>query len=112
MNAAATIRTPAQTEDAAIELEREVAEIVQEQTGMNHQFAIPLAQAIVIGMRRRYGAGNLYVPSLATAERDRRDAAMRAMFNGRNLGEVASHFGLSVRQTRTICCVAQLTTKE
>lgn len=44
----------------------------------------------------------LYVPKRSAASRRDRDAAIRAMYNGRNAKEISHKFGLSVRMVFNI----------
>ncbi len=104
--------TPAQLEDQAIQLQREMVEIVREEIGMNEAFANTLAAAIVRGMRKRYGGrtlgskGAIYVHALGKAERN---AAICAEFNGTNAADVCKKHQIS--RSRLYQIVGQKTQK-
>jgi Mor family transcriptional regulator len=89
-------------DDAAVQLLSDVERIIGERTGMTTTLAAPMARLLVDGLRDTYGGQRLYIPapkrrSEQLAERAQRDAAMVAMFNGRNLAEVMREFGVSRR---------------
>ncbi len=90
--------TAVQIEDQAIQLQREMVDIVREEIGMNEVFANTVAAAIVRGMRKRYGGrtlgskGAIYVHALGKSERN---AAICAEFNGTNSAEVCKKHGIS-----------------
>jgi len=77
--------SPGQSEDAAVQLERDLVDIVREEIGMHEGMASSFAQALVRGLRRRHGGQDLYIPAEGRAERD---AAIRRDFIGTNLAEV------------------------
>jgi len=88
--------TPAQIEDHAIQLHREFVEIVRSVTGMNEQFANPLAAAIVQEMRKQWGGNRLgrkdiYIPA---PDKSERNAAIRSEFDGTNAAEVCKKHGI------------------
>lgn len=90
--------SPAQIEDQAIQLHREVADIVREEIGMHEGFANDLAAAIVRGLRKKYGGqtlgakGSIYIPA---PDKSARNAAVRAEFNGTNADEVCRKHDIS-----------------
>ena len=85
-------RTPAQREDEALLLEAEMTEIVRAEIGMHEVFASQVARAIVQGLRRVHGARRIYIPGVDKEERNR---AIRAEFNGRNHAHVMAKFNIS-----------------
>lgn len=85
-------RTPAQREDDALLLEAEMTEIVRSEIGMHEAFASQVARAIVQGLRRVHGARRIYIPGVDKEERNR---AIRADFNGRNHAHVMSKYNIS-----------------
>lgn len=85
-------RTPAQREDDALLLEAEMTEIVRAEIGMHEAFASQVARAIVQGLRRVHGARRIYIPGVDKEERNR---AIRADFNGRNHAHVMSKYNIS-----------------
>lgn len=90
-----TARTPssrAKAEDAAVQLEREMAEILRERIGYREPFASSIAAEIVAGLRERRGGDDMYVPA---PDKRARDAEIRRIFNGSNLEEVMRLFGVS-----------------
>lgn len=90
--------SPAQIEDQAIQLQREVADIVREEIGMHEGFANDIAAAIVRGLRKRYGGrtlgarGSIYIPA---PDKSARNAAIRAEFNGTNADDVCRRHDIS-----------------
>lgn len=93
-------QTPAQAEDAAVQLERDFLAIVREDIGMNERLAGEFAQVLVSGLRARMGGQELYIPA---PDRSERDAAIRREFNGCNLHEVMKRHGLSRTRIYEIC---------
>lgn len=64
---------------------------MREEVGLVGVFAEPFAEALLVGIRRRMGGREVYIPAPDKAGRDEQ---IRAMFNGRNLPEVMRHFGV------------------
>lgn len=92
--------TPAQTEDAVLQLEHDMVEIVRAELGMHEREAFVLAQAIVRGLRSRYGGERLgyrglYIPAPSKVQRN---AAIRQEFDGTNLKEVMERHGIKRAQ--------------
>lgn len=77
---------------SAIELLNEMTSIVQEEIGFHRFFAEQISQAIVIGLRRRLGGQEIYIPA---ADKVARDERIRAEFNGRNRDEICAREGIS-----------------
>lgn len=82
-------------DDAAVALQYEFTAIVREEIGMNENFASQIAAAIVRGMRRRFRGERLYIADLDAAEREERDNAIRAKFNGQNRDEICQEHSIS-----------------
>lgn len=93
----ATNESPAQVEDKAIQLHREMVSILREYVGMTDELAHAFAAPIVRGMRELYGGqtmgrkGSIYVPAPSKVERN---AAIRAEFVGTNADEVCRKYGI------------------
>lgn len=85
-------RSPAQREDEALLLVAEMTGIVQKKIGMHEAFAAQIAQAVVDGLREVHGASRIYIPGIDKEERNR---AIRAEFNGRNHAHVMQKFSIS-----------------
>jgi Mor family transcriptional regulator len=84
--------TPAQTEDAALELEREFVDILRQEIGADERPATLLAQALVRGLRQRIGGAEIWIPAPSKSERN---AAIRREFDGTNLDQVMSRHNVS-----------------
>lgn len=89
--------TPAQTDDAVLQLEYEIVEIAREELGMHEREAYEIAVALVRGLRKRYGgrrvgARGLYIPAPSKVARD---DAIRRDFNGTNTQQVMREHGIS-----------------
>lgn len=93
-------QTPAQAEDAAVQLERDFLAIVREEIGMHEGLAGIFARALVDGLRRRLGGQDLYIPA---PDRSVRDAAIRREFCGSNIEDVMKRYGLSRTRIYEIC---------
>ncbi|MFA6310611.1 MAG: Mor transcription activator family protein [Sterolibacterium sp.] len=88
-------------DDAAVALQYEFTAIVREEIGMNEGFASQIAAALVRGLRRRFRGqrlGDYYLSEQTGAEREERDAAIRAEFNGQNRDEVCQKYNLKKTQ--------------
>lgn len=89
--------SPAQVEDKAIQLHREMVSILREYVGMTDDLANAFAAPIVRGMRELYGGqtmgrkGSIYVPAPSKAERN---ASIRAEFIGTNADEICRKYGI------------------
>ena len=81
-------------EEAAVQLEHEMTQIVADELGLKEPLAGAFAQAIVRGMRERLGGSETYIPA---PDKSARDAAIRAEFRGTNLVEVCRKYGVSAR---------------
>ncbi|MEZ0231889.1 MAG: Mor transcription activator family protein [Methylophilaceae bacterium] len=79
-------------EDTAIGLVFDITTIVRDEIGYNENFASQIAEALVRGLRKKYGCQEIYIPA---PNRSERDASIRKEFNGRNIDEVCKKFGLS-----------------
>lgn len=96
-----TRHAEAEDADAALLLQYEMTDIVREEMGLHEQEAMQIAQAIVRGMRKRYGGqrlggrGHIYVPAPSKAERNE---AIRREFNGNNYGELMQRHGIKRSQ--------------
>jgi Mor family transcriptional regulator len=95
-------RTPATEEDSAIELMRNVSEILEAETGLRGDLNRSLAAAIVSGLRKRFPTETIYIPSDRHITAAARNERMRAEWTGRNLAELSERYELGVRQVRRI----------
>lgn len=84
--------TPAKTADQAIQLHRELTDIVRTEVGMRENFAADLAAAILRGLQNMHGGSELYIPA---PDKTARNAAIRAEFNGTNAEAVCRAHGVS-----------------
>lgn len=94
--------TPAQADDAALQLEHEMVEIVRGELSMHEREAFEIAKAIVRGLRKRYGGlriggrgAAIYIPAPSKEERNE---AIRRDFNGTNLQQVMAKHGIKRAQ--------------
>jgi Mor family transcriptional regulator len=80
--------------------------IAQESYAVALAFGVPaagaLAEALLDRLRVSLGGERLYLPKRDQQRRAGRDAAIRAQFNGRNIGELARKHGVSARWVRKI----------
>jgi Mor family transcriptional regulator len=86
------MNTKAARDDSLLLLRSEFAAIIREQVGMAEPMASQVAEAVVRGMRLRYGTQQIYIPAVDKAERD---ALVRKEFKGTNAGEVCKRHGIS-----------------
>jgi Mor family transcriptional regulator len=95
-------RTPVtdDQDNSASWLRRELLAIVREEVGLVGTFAEPFADALLVGIRRRMGGREVYIPAPDKAGRDEQ---IRAMFNGRNLTEVMRQFGVCKKTVYRAC---------
>lgn len=78
--------------DNATALLYDMTDILREQFGLDEPLALALAEKVIAGCRRKWGAQEIYIPAPDKADRD---AAIRREFNGRNLAEVCQRHGVS-----------------
>lgn len=88
--------TLAQAEDAVLQLQMDMAEILRKERGLHERDAFELARCLVQGMRQRYGGvqlgrRGLYIPAPSKAERN---AQIRREFDGTNGVEVCKKHGI------------------
>lgn len=72
-------------------LRRELIAVVREDIGMVEGLAVQVADLMLVGIRKRMGGREVYIPAPDKASRDEQ---IRAAFNGRNLPEVMRQFGV------------------
>lgn len=94
--------SPAQMDDAVLQLEHDMVEIVRSELSMHEREAFDIAKAIVRGLRKRYGGLRIggrgvaiYIPAPSKEERN---AAIRQEFDGTNLQEVMARHGIKRAQ--------------
>lgn len=92
--------TVGQAEDAAVQLQQDLVEIVREEIGMHEALASVFASALVRGLRRRMGGGDLYIPSPNLSDRD---ASIRREFDGKNLVHIMAKFNVKRSRVYQIC---------
>jgi hypothetical protein len=78
--------------DGAALLRLDIREVVRHKIGMTEPFADLISEAILQGLRERWGGREIYVPAEDTAERNRR---IRQAWRGNNASEVTARFGIS-----------------
>ena len=89
---AATLAT--QSADAAIQLERDITEVLRRELARNEQMLGLMARSIVHGMRDRLGGQELRIPA---PDKAARNAEIRAKYTGANVRKLAREYGLAVR---------------
>lgn len=88
----ATIAT--QSADAAIQWERDIADVLRGALVHNEQLLGLLARSIVHGLREQLGGQELRIPA---PDKTARNAAIRQEYNFRNVDELSRKYGLSKR---------------
>lgn len=81
-------------DDDAVSLRFEITAILREEIGFHEQYAATLAEPIVNGLKKRFSGQEIYIaknPRLDVAERNE---CIRKEFNGRNLEDIMSKYGL------------------
>lgn len=78
----------------------ELRAIVREDVGLSDASADEIADLILVGMRRRNGGREIYVPA---PDLKKRDAEIRASFNGQNMHEVCRAYGVSKSTVYRVC---------
>ena len=89
---AATLAT--QSADAAIQLERDIIEVLRRELARNEQMLGLMARSIVHGMRDRLGGQELRIPA---PDKAARNAEIRAKYTGANVRALAKEYGLTER---------------
>ena len=89
---AATLAT--QSADAAIQLERDIIEVLRRELARNEQMLGLMARSIVHGMRESLGGQELRIPS---PDKTARNAEIRAKYTGANVRALAKEYGLTER---------------
>lgn len=89
---AATLAT--QSADAAIQLERDIAEVLRRELSRNEQMLGLMARSIVQGMRESLGGQDLRIPA---PDKSARNAEIRAKYTGANVQELAKEYDLTGR---------------
>ena len=85
--------SPGQTEDAAVQLEHDITNIVRVEIGMHEGMAATFAQAVVRGLRRQLGGQQLYIPA---PDKSQRDASIRRdLLGAANVDDLMRRHGLS-----------------
>ena len=89
---AATLAT--QSADAAIQLERDITEVLRRELVRHEQMLGLMARSIVDGMRAMHDGKKLRICALDKAARN---AEIRAKYSGANVRKLAREYGLAVR---------------
>ena len=85
--------------DSAVALHAEMTAIILERQLGSEIDASRLAEAIMNGLRTRYGGEAIYIPKgLSLRDRAARDRDIRARYNGRNMLELCRETGLTRSQ--------------
>jgi Mor family transcriptional regulator len=80
-------------QDAAVDFRNELTRIVRDTLGLPEKIAVPMAEELARGLKKRMGG--LYIP--VREIRQTRDAAILRDFNGRNHVEVMRTHNISQR---------------
>ena len=83
-----------QSADAAIQWERDIANVLRINLAQNEQLIVMLSRVIVDGLRSTLGGQELRIPAPDIAARN---AEIRAKYTGANVHELASEYDLCVR---------------
>ncbi len=99
-----TTNTPAQTDDAVVQLEYDIVEIARQELGMHEREAYEIARVLVQGLRQRYGGvrlghRGLYIPAPSKLERNEQ---IRREFNGTNHNAVMKKHSIKRTQLYAI----------
>ncbi|MDT8998357.1 Mor transcription activator family protein [Paucibacter sp. APW11] len=94
--------SPAMEADCALQLHRELREMLSEATGLHGAFADNIAAGLLGKLRERYGGERLYVPMPERAVEER-NAAMRALWRGDNVIELVRKFRVSRATVYRVC---------
>lgn len=89
---AATVAT--QSADAAIQLERDIIEVLRRELSRNEQMLGLMARSIVQGMRESLGGQELRIPA---PDKSARNAEIRAKYTGANVRALAKEYDLAER---------------
>lgn len=89
---AATLAT--QSADAAIQLERDITEVLRRELSRNEEVLGLMARSIVQGMRESLGGQELRIPA---PDKSARNAEIRAKYTGANVHELAREYELTGR---------------
>jgi hypothetical protein len=80
------------TSDGAALLRIDIRDVVKAKIGLTEPFVDLVSEAILQGLRERWGGREIYVPAEDTTERNRR---IRAAWRGNNVNEMTARFGIS-----------------
>lgn len=89
-----TATASTQIADAALQWERDIANVLRGALAQNEALLGLLARAIVDGLRDNLGGQEVRIPA---ADKTARNAAMRAEYNGRNVRELARKYDITTR---------------
>lgn len=70
----------------------ELKAIVRDELKLSNVLAEKVSEVILCGMRKRIGGQEVYVPA---QDKGKRNEAIKAFFNGRNMDEVCRMYGVS-----------------
>lgn len=94
----------ARSADAALQWERDMADVLRYHLTHNEQLIGLMAQALVDGMRKTFGGQKLWIPAGDTV---RRNAAICAAYTWGNSCEVAAMYGITERTVQRIVRAAR-----
>lgn len=77
-----------------VHIQEAIYEVIRD-SGMPDGIAIPLADLIASQLQLRHGKNYVYIPETTRNQTAARDAAIHAMFNGRNIRDVMGSFYIS-----------------
>ena len=78
----------------------ELRAVVREEFKLSDTLAEKAADVLLVGLRKRIGGQEVYLPA---ADKAKRNAAIRAAFNGRNMDEVCKVYGVSADTVYRAC---------
>lgn len=88
-----TITSPAREESNANLLQNEFVNALRTETGLQGEYAVMIASALVRGMRKQLGGQRVYIPTWH--QNDLRDADIRRRFNGQNRAELCAEYDIT-----------------
>lgn len=82
-------------EDSAVELRHLITQALSQEFSLLESAAFPMADRITERLFQLAGGTQVYIPKNNT---EKRNAAIRAEFNGRNVDDICRRYGLSRSQ--------------
>jgi len=81
-------------DDDAVSLRFEITAILREEIGFHEQYAATLAEPIVNGLKKRFSGQEIYIAKNPRPDVALRNEEIRREFNGRNLEDMMTKYGL------------------